>query len=512
MSEDTPSTALTEEESAAVDKSASPSIGKIVLGTVGVALLVGSGAGLGIGMATSAPQQQDYAVAATGPLAPSTQLPTEVHDPHGVLSADDEQRLLRDAERLDAPAVVTDLHYMVFAENHENVNDTVEEFIRDTRPELIGADDDSFADGALIVGVGLDPRQSFVFAGEDVADALHLRNGRHLDDAVTAIQPGVRDNNIPAGLFAGANSATDVEKLNQSLYDDAVASRTAGVIGGGVGAGALGGAVVAGVGAGVRTRSRKIAQARAEMDLVSTEYGQLAGRLDQIDVRAHSLSSPFADATMRRQWEEVRDRFLRLHDKVDALGELTPSSPDKEFLAKTDEITEAALTTRQVSYAEDNIDTLFRLEHGDDVVRRTELQALRSDVVEAQVSLDDTDSGLYRELQRVRDRADVLSARTGDEGFLDHFVVLLADYRSALGELRRQNFDDVDEKKATALEAPAVYERDWRPGYGHHDFVPFWVLASWHTTNVQAQQAASSGATNTSFSSGFSGAGGSSSF
>ena len=264
MSEDTPSTALTEEESAAVDKSASPSIGKIVLGTVGVALLVGSGAGLGIGMATSAPQQEDYAGAATGPLAPSTQLATEVHDPDDVLSADDRQRLLSDAERLEAPAVVTELHYMVFAENHENVNDTVEEFIRDTRPELIGADDDSFADGALIVGVGLDPRQSFVFAGEDVADALHLRDGRHLDDAVTAIQPGVRDDNIPAGLFAGANSATDVEELSQTLYDDAVGSRTAGIIGGGVGAGALGASLAAAAGATARTRSRKIAQARAE--------------------------------------------------------------------------------------------------------------------------------------------------------------------------------------------------------------------------------------------------------
>lgn len=512
MSEQKPSTALTDDESVAVDKSASPSIGAIVLGTAGAALLLGAGVGLGIGAAMPTPIQQDYAVSATGALAPSTQLATEVHDPDGVLSADDEQRLLRDAERLETPAVVTQLHYMVFADNHENVNDTVEEFVRAARPELIGADDDSFADGVLIVGVGLDPRQSFVFAGDDVADALELWGGRHLDDAVTAIQPGVRDDNIPAGLFAGADAATDVDALSQARYDDASGERFAAVFGGGVGAGALGGALVAAGGATARTRSRKIAQARAEMDLVSREYGQLAGRLDQIDVRAHSLSSPFADATMRRQWEEVRDRFLRLHEEVDALGELTSSSPDKEFLGKAEEITEAALTTRQVSYAEDNIDTLFRLEHGDDIVRRHELEALRSDVVEAQVSLEDTNSGLYRELQRVRDRADSLSSRVGDEDFLDQFVVLLADYRSVLGELRRQKFSDVDEEKATALQAPAVYERGWRPGYGHHDFVPFWVMASWHTSNVQAQQAASSGATNTSFSSGFSGAGGSSSF
>ena len=34
------------------------------------------------------------------------------------------------------------------------------------------------------------------------------------------------------------------------------------------------------------------------------EYGELATRLDQIDIRAHSLTSPFANATMRNEWEE----------------------------------------------------------------------------------------------------------------------------------------------------------------------------------------------------------------
>ncbi|HZK31732.1 MAG TPA: DUF5129 domain-containing protein, partial [Corynebacterium sp.] len=268
------------------------------------------------------------------------------------------------------------------------------------------------------------------------------------------------------------------------------------------------------LGGTARHRSRKIARARAEMDLVSREYGQLSGRLNAIDVRAHSLTSPFADATLRRQWEEVRDRFLLLHERVDQLGELRDASPDKDFLAKSEEISRAAQVTRQVSYAEDNIDTLFRLEHGDDTARRTELQALRSDVVDAQVSLSDTVGGLYVEFQRIRDRSDELAERTGADSFLDEFVVLLADYRSALTQLRHQEFSDVDEKKATSLSAPTIYERDWRPGYGYHDFVPFWVMSSWHSSNLAAQQSAASsaGATHTSFSSGFSGAGGSSSF
>src|SRR5699024_11374252 len=87
---------------------------------------------------------------------------SDLHNPEGVLSADDEARLERDAERIDAPAVVEQLHYMVFEENDDNVNDTVEEYLRDNRPDLIG--DDYFADGFLIVCVGLVPRQAFIFA------------------------------------------------------------------------------------------------------------------------------------------------------------------------------------------------------------------------------------------------------------------------------------------------------------------------------------------------------------
>src|SRR5699024_2594897 len=92
---------------------------------------------------------------------------------------------------------------------------------------------------------------------------------------------------------------------------------------------------------------------------------------------------------------------------------------DEQFLKNADEIHQAALTTRELSYAEENIDKLYRLEHGDDVVRRTELQALRDDVVEAQVALDDAKSGLYLELQNLRERADSLMNSTQSPDFLD---------------------------------------------------------------------------------------------
>ena len=501
--------ALTEAELKEVHQKVRPGVGKMM----GVSLLMGAlGGGAlagGVGAAIDAPQRADFEVANTAEMEITSTFSTEVHNPEGVLSADDEARLERDAERLDAPAVVEQLHYMVFEENDDNVNDTVEEYLRDNRPDLIG--DDYFADGVLIVGVGLDPRQAFIFAGEDVAEALDLRDSSHLDDALDAIKPGVKDNNIPAGLFAGANAATDISTLAEDRYNDAVGDRITAVVGSGIGGGGAIFATGLGVGSYRRDKAKKIAQARAEMSLVGKEYGELATRLDQIDIRAHSLTSPFANATMRNEWEEVRDRFFNMHNQVDALGTLTSQSPDEKYLEQADAIHQAAVTTREVSYAEDNIDKLYRLEHGDDVVRRTELQALRDDVVEAQVALDDAKSGLYLELQNLRERADSLMNSTQSPDFLDQYVILLGDYRTALEQLRKQKFNDLDESENTALTAPGITSPDYRAGYGYNNFVPFWALSTWHSTNSAAQSSGGSSA-NTGFSSGFSGAGGSSSF
>nr|WP_300908387.1 DUF5129 domain-containing protein [Corynebacterium stationis] len=501
--------ALTEAELKEVHQKVRPGVGRMV----GVSLLMGAlGGGAlagGVGAAIDAPQRAGFEVANTAEMEITSTFSTEVHNPEGVLSADDEARLERDAERIDAPAVVEQLHYMVFEENDDNVNDTVEEYLRDNRPDLIG--DDYFADGVLIVGVGLDPRQAFIFAGEDVAEALDLRDSSHLDDALDAIKPGVKDNNIPAGLFAGANAATDISTLAADRYNDAVGDRIAAMVGSGIGGGGAIFATGLGVGAYRRSKAKKIAQARAEMSLVGKEYGQLAARLDQVDIRAHSLTSPFANATMRSEWEEVRDRFFHIHDQVDSLGNLTSKSSDEKYLEQADAIHQAAVTTREVSFAEDNIDKLYRLEHGDEVVRRTELHALRDDVVEAQVALDDAKSGLYLELQNLRERADSLMNSTQSPDFLDQYVILLGDYRTALEQLRKQKFNDLDESENTALAAPGITSPDYRVGYGYNNFVPFWALSTWHSTNSAAQSSGGSSA-NTGFSSGFSGAGGSSSF
>src|SRR5690625_7271767 len=77
---------------------------------MGVSLLMGAlGGGAlagGVGAAIDAPQRADCEVARTAEMEITSTFSTEVHNPEGELSADDEARLERDAESLDAPAVV----------------------------------------------------------------------------------------------------------------------------------------------------------------------------------------------------------------------------------------------------------------------------------------------------------------------------------------------------------------------------------------------------------------------
>lgn len=469
-------------------------------------VLLGGGAAATAYSLVDVPEQSTYEIS-----APTQQgvAHAEVHDPHDVLSAEDEQRMLRDVQQLIIPTEVEQIHYIVFKNNRNKVNDSVEEYLRDNKPEIISAE--KYTDGVLIVGVGLDPRQAFVGAGEDVARLLTLHKGdTNLERSLDAIKPGVKDGNIPAGLIAGVRQATDVEKLGQARYDSQVENRTITT--------AVTGLTTAGgvmLGAGIisvrwKKREKQLAEARENLAFVSKEYGALASRLDGIDIRAHSLTSPLAHHTMRQQWGDVRDRFLKLHDAVDSFGNLSPSSDPELILTQAPKINEAATVARQVGYAEENIDVLFKLEHGDAATRRTQASDLLSDIDEALATVSDSSGGLYMSLTESKQEATALATAPTAPDFLERYARLLEKYQRALVILKNQQLADVKEP-ATAPTAPAIYDANYRPGYGYADFVPFWALSSWHSTEVAAQEASVS-SVNSSYSSGFSGAGGSSSF
>ncbi|EEI16443.1 DUF5129 domain-containing protein [Corynebacterium lipophiloflavum] len=427
-------------------------------------------------------------------------------DPHDLLSPDDESRLLRDSANLAAPDTVRVLHWMVFNQSHENFNDTIEEFMRDNYPEQIGTD--KFADGVLIVAAGTEQRKVATFAGEDVAEQLKLRTGERLEEVNEEIKPGMRDGNIPAAMFAGARAAMDTAAVENYILEEAQDNRT--------GAGIAGGLVAGGVGFGdsaaavmaTNRRRKAIEQGREDYELVTTEYAELGQRLGEIDIRANSLTSAFADNEMRKQWAEVRDRFLRMHDSVSGAGGIggIDINDDKQVWQNRVKLGDAAETVRHTSNAEDNINRLFKIENGDAAARRSDLTSILDDINEARLRVKD--KGLKAELEVLKSRVEELDRNPDDPEFLDKFVRVLGEYRVILDAVKTKQFSDVKERNP--LVQPAIYE----PNYFYSNYVPYMALNSWHTSNVEAAQAAqgSSSGTNTSFSSGFSASGGSSSY
>lgn len=478
--------------------------GKLTAAVLGSGLLVAGGSYFGLSSVFEAPQQEDYIV------KPATQQPTvEIMDPDDVLTADDERRMLRDIERIDVGEEVEQVNYMVFETNDDNVNDTVENYLRDHHPDLI--DDDYFTDGQLFVGVGLDPRQAFIFAGEDVAEAYQLKDeSDHLEESLDAIKPGVRDNNIPAGLFAGADNAVSAEKLTESTYEEAKSDRNFGVTGGGVGAGVVA-ATIVGIGAGSRRKKQSnVITAREDWDYVSQTYADVAARLDAIDVRAHSLSSDLLNSHLRKQWEKLRKDFLKLDRKVSPISQLSATSPDEEYEKHAEKLAKAAQTCERMEVAEKNIDKLYGIEHADAATREHELYKLEEDLHDASVEAGEYAESLQEELRILERDARALRDDPTHPEFMDNYLTLLNRGSRAMHALQnlmqKKNEADEDPKEAD------IYDRGFFAGVGAYGFIPFYQVSSWNSNAEMFNSNSSSGGVNSSFSSGFSGSGGSSSF
>ena len=475
---------------------------KEIAAIFGVAALVGLGGAAAAYTSIDVPERDQFTVQAAG--APSA----TIDDPQDVLTPEDEQRLQRDTANINAADVVTDFHYMVFKTNHENILDDVEELLRSQYPELIDQSKDENgrpADGVLIVGVGLDPRQAFIYGGDDVTETLMLDDDSYRESLLEAMKPGVKEGNISSGLFRTANLAMDADGLSDRKFSRAENDRGGAIVGAGMGGFGAATAVGAGVVTVRNNRRKAVAKAREDYELVTHEYTRLAGRLDEVDVRANSLSSAFADETLRRQWAEVRDRFLSMNELVHGAQGLSSINmgDDKDVYKHRKQLADAAESVDHVSNAEDNIDRLFGVEHGDPATRRADLSTIREDVLRARS--DVKDAGLRQELDLLMQRIEALDANPSSPTYVDDFVRVLGDYRVILDQVKKKQFSDVKEREK--LTAPAVYES----GFWYGGYVPYVHMHAWHESNVQAAEAASSSSSSVS-SSGFSAGGGSSSF
>lgn len=429
----------------------------------------------------------------------------EVIDPSGQLSAGDVEFLEAETARLDLPVQVERVVYLMFEENDDNLNDTVLAFARSERPDLISGDGDKWAPGLLMAAVGLDPNRMGTYAGDDVAAAVDFYGEGRDEGIIDEMRPPLQQGNWAAGLLRGVQATVDPEVRRDGGADlpgwawiPIVGG--VGVVGGGIATGAV-----------VASRRKKIATAREQFDEVQRDYGRVGNDLTAIDVRAHSLTSPLANDRLRAQWEEVKDGFLGLHGTMERLDGLTAGSPDKEFLSRADAIGEAHEKVTHLRTAEENIETLARMEHGDAEVRRRQLTELHEDILAAETELDDAD--LQARLHGVDQRVLALRERLDDPRFMDDYADLLGDYRILVEAARERMYAASGVEADREHETPRLWESSWRPGYGYGNFVPFLMISTWHGSDVAAAQAASSSSVNTGYSAGgFSGAGASGSF
>lgn len=425
-----------------------------------------------------------------------------VIDDDGELTESDRETLLRETVRIPFPVQVERVQYLLFGSGEDNLNDTVERFAQAQRPDLLAGEADKWAPGTLLVAVSLDPRRNGIYCGDDVCAALDVFEGPHLDGALEAMKDPLRRDNYAMGLLAGAQAAADPTVVLEQEPTPAWVWWAAG------GAGA---AAVGGIGWAVaHTRKKKAATARERFDRISREYGRIAGELTGIDVRANSLTSPLADDELRSQWEDVKQRFLEVDTVMGRIGHLRPDSTDAEFREAAGDIETAHETVDQMDRAEKNIDEMFRMEQGDADVRRRQLGELRKDMVSA--ALGTSDERLAGRAEELQERVDALAADTSAPDFMDRYARIMVDYRLVVEAIRAKEMADVTAAEdADSRHAPRLYDSDWRVGHGYGGFVPYYMVSTWHTQDVQAAQSASS--TNTSYSNtSFSGGGGSSSW
>lgn len=413
------------------------------------------------------------------------------------ISAEDEQWLITDTAKIDFPAEVQAVRYITFEENSEQLNDDVEDYLREEHPGWI--QEDSFAPGELLIVVGFDPRQVGTYAANDVDAAAGISEPGRLGGINNSMKPLLQDDRTASAMLTGAQSVADPSVIEEE-------SETNWWIAGGI----IGG--IAAVGGGIAalatsaSRKAKAEKARENFDYAQKHYGEVAQQLDGINIRAHSLTSPLADDELRRQWDDVNSRFLEVNDIFGTFGDLSASSDDKAFLEHADSIEKAHTAVTQMETAQKNIDTLYDMEHGDEGVRRRELTRLREDIQEARVEINDKDSVLDGTLQELITRIEGMS--TSSTTFMDDYARLIRDYGAALTGVENH----MEEVERTEHTTPRIYDNDWRVGTGYHAFVPYYMISTWHAADVSAASAAAgtSSSQNTTFSSGFSGAGGSS--
>ena len=424
-----------------------------------------------------------------------------IDDQADILTPEEEEKLSADTQNVSLPDSVKDVYYVTFSSNDDNFNDTMRYYTADHG--LHDAAGEKYADGYLCIGV---------FAGEDVAADLQLHkadgnNGMDMDrinGINQAMKPLLADEKWAEGMLRGVQAAadTDLRVDNSMSKDDGwIMAGIFGFIA------AVGTFIIGGV---IRQQRRTtLAKAKDDYAYIIEHHGDVAGRLDAINVRAHSLTSPLANDALRKDWDDIHSKFLEAHSAMDQLGELSRNSSDKEFRSRASALANARTAVEQVVNAEANIEELAAMEHGDAASRRAALTDLHQDVLSAVAKAKGEAVGQLKALdQRILDLRDNLDRAD----FMDVFTDILGDYRTLVEAIQEQLYAE-SKVKEREHDVATLGSASWRPGIGYY-YIPFATVDTWHSEDVSYHQAqTSSSSSSSSYSSGgFSGSGGSSSF
>ncbi|MDO4762243.1 MAG: DUF5129 domain-containing protein [Corynebacterium sp.] len=410
-----------------------------------------------------------------------------IHDTATLLTDTDQQQLIDAATTNTFPPSITTITVITVPRGEEPFNDFMVRYLKIHSPELLSADRNTFADGAAILAIAPETRNVGLYAGEDVAAEIYLP--KNIDFFLNQMKPYFKDENWAAGLSVGiTNLSAPPQPANLTPW----------YIGGGITAAALAG------GAGFLLRRSRQRTAKEYYLNLSANYGRIAEELNALDVRANNLNSPLVNANLRQQWAAMRDDFLAIHETFSALPTLPLDAPAKKFRPHLKTLTSLNTTLDEMLAAEKNINTLFKLETGDEETRRAEFRELHLDMLKASATMKN--SRLAQKVEALDARCTQLMNNPNQPGALDEFSTLVTEFQDVLDLAKEEEFPHVDN---TTDRIPTLRSHDWHPTYGYNNYVPYMIMTQWEQANAPST---SSSSADTSFSGGFSGSGGSSKF
>lgn len=450
-----------------------------------------------------------------GLAQPTTAVDVRIINPDGVLVSEDESFIREQVEGMDLPEAISHLVFYVIDRNSGNLDKDVQDYGQQVDTSILRDDRNRFEHHTLILAVGLDPRRAGIYCGDAVCQALDLFEGAHLDAAIEAMKPGFSRGNYPIGLLGGLTTAIDPSQVayapNQAqggqdvgdsfrdFLDDLMLVAIVSFVGGSVFL------------LWVRYRAFKTAFKHLQQSLSDQAFD-----LDEVNIRANSLSSPLAHATLRQEWETVLNAFVSVNNTIEMVRGWNRDPGMRQLLKHGRAIEEADREVTRLNTAVKNINDLFALEQGDANVRLKTIVDLENDIIEA---ISRSSSTLSRDdLRVVQARVKELESKIHSPDFMTDYVRVLGAYQNTLEGVTQREYGETIAASQTSR--PAIYDTNWQMGTGTNNWVPFLVWSqlaanssnSWESASSSSWDSDSFGAGSSGFSGGFSGGGGSSSW